>query len=483
MKTTIYCATLALLVVFSFFLGCSSVSTTPDLIPASSTTYLERPSGENILGFFEVILDTDKMEISLEPVRERTLSDCCDSFFDVEITVFMRGDFTRPTMKNLRAVDDSANGDLTPDLAFDLSIEHPFKRFDPAKPPSGSNRADLDLFSPMVYILNAGNQNASTPPGNESGKVVDTGLPHPDGGTISGNFSFVQDPDGWSNGADGIPVDASDGISADELLEILNYNDPPDFPGTDVHPFFLFFDGDAPDGGTDNPTPNDRRMSQGEAPDTRTIQLNIGPGEGTIKFALAVTGAYGNPAQGKANRVPDLCRYFPKAHDTAKAIINNVRITPPDPNTPTDGLIEVEVLDRQAGATGVAGTMEEYRAQPDGGTLLAPEITDYSDPLSPVTTGLTMADYLIGDTGSMMYRIVDPDGVEIIALTTISGSDIMGSGTPTDPYVFNAILDYNLFSDTIPYYTVYILISSGTPGASSKVKLTLVIKVNRIEMA
>jgi hypothetical protein len=457
----------SLIIAFLFFMGCSSPTpVSSDLMPQSR---LETGTfGEKLLGLYEVTLDTDNMTINLAPVHSRAASAVGDIFFDLEITDFMVfpycPDETCLMVGGLGVVDDSANGDITSDIAFDIYVKHPFGRFNSSQPPSGFNRADLDIFNPKLYILTAGNQDPLVMT-SEAGKIIDTGLTNPLGGTVNANLNFVQNADGWGSTADANSVNATDGLTPEETSILLTYQEPTEYPGTDAHPYFNFFYGDADDGGTDSPTSDDCRMSQGEDADMRTVQLNLEPGEGEITFGLAIAGAYGQSAQGKVNRVPASCKYFVPAFNTHTPIITDITVVKPDTVGMTNGSIAISVRDMQADSSGVAASKDAYKMQVDGGSLLPPEIIDFSTTSYPIISGLTLDDYLVGGNGSLEYRMVDSDDTEIIALTTLAGATATGTGTAADPYVFTINLDYTMFSAGRTYI-VYMKVNDGLAGTT-----------------
>ena len=485
MKTVAFCVTLAITILFSFFLGCSSngITTAGELPEASAANY-GNPYGEQVLGVWDVILDTDKMEISMTPFYNRGASAVGDPFFDIELTDFMGAghSFSWNTISDLGVVDDSGNGDPTPDIVFTIFLQHPIGQFDSALPASSSNRADLDVFDTRIFILTAGNQAIPLPPDSEAGGVVDTGFVYGNDAPILANISFVQDPDGLSNVADGHSVDTSDGLTPEELAELLTYNEPDNFPGTTHHPFLWIFGGSNADGGTNNPTPGDNRMSQGEDPDMVTVQLNVGPGEGVVRFGLAVAGSFGQAAQGKANRTPDKCKYFVPAFRTNEPIILDVQVVPPEVcgGTVVDGSAAIHITDAQIGAANVAASMEDYRDQDSDGDLLPPEIIDYSDPAHPVISGLTLADYIFGDTGTISYTLLDSSGDLAAVEVEFSASGSTGTGTPADPYVFQFPLRASDFTCPLdPYYWLLIKVSSG----KGILKEEISIRVIRFEIA
>ena len=444
--------------------GCSGGGVlTMDLTPNPHASYLAGQFNESIIGLFMVNLDTDNLTIKATPIKSRFGSEVGDIFFDLEITDFMTfpycPDETCLKVSGVGVLSDAISGDVTPDLVFDISLKHPFSHYNSTLPVSGTNRADLDVFNPRVYILNAGNQDPLVMT-SETGKVTDTGLSNPLGGTISTNLNFVQNADGWNSCADGNSVNALDGLTPEETSILLTYQIPSEFPATSCHPYLNFFYGTATDGGTNNPKPDDCRMSQGETAVTRTAQLNIEPGEGEIKFALAVSASFGQSAKGRANRIPTKCKYFAPAFNTHIPIISELQVLAPDTGDMIDGRLTVKVRDMQSNSTGVAASMDAYKTQADGGKLLPPEILDYSNTSFPKITGLTLNDYLIGGNGEVVYRIVDSDEVEVIPETAVAGSTATGTGTAADPYVFLITLPYVSFTVS-SHYTIYCLVKDG----------------------
>ena len=453
-----------LITVVMLMLGCSGGGILNlELAPTPHASSFVGQFSEGIIGLYLVNLDTSSMSITATPIKSRVGSEVGDIFFDLEITDFMVypycPDETCLKVGGVGVISDAANGDITPDITFDISLKHPFAKYNSGSPVSGMNRADLDVFNPKVYILNAGNQDPLVMT-SETGKVVNTGLANPLGGTVTTNLNFVQNADGWNSLADGNSVNALDGLTPEETSILLTYQVPVNFPGTSCHPFLNFFYGTATDGGTNNPKPDDSRMSQGEAAVTRTVQLNMEPGEGEIKMAFAVAASFGQAAKGRANRIPANCKYFVPAFNTHNPIVTEMVITAPDVGDLIDGRMTIKVRDMQADSPGVAASMDEYKAQTDGGKLLPPEILDYSNTSFPRITGLALNDYLVGRNGKIVYRVVDSDEIQIIPETTVAGSTATGTGTAADPYVFIITLPYASFT-TSTNYTVYCLIKDG----------------------
>ena len=445
-----------------FILGCSNGGAIRvDLMPDGKITTYIGAFEEGLLGLFLVTLDTDSLEIKSEPVHSRTVNAVGDIFFDLEITDFMIfpycPDETCLMVGGVGVVDDSSSGDSTPDITFDISLKHPFQQYNSSLPPTSLNRADLDIFNPKVYIINAGNQNPLVTD-SEAGRVTDTGITNPLTGTsIHTNLNFVQNADGWNSLADGKSVNPTGGLTPEELATLLTYQIPDDYPGTDCHPYLNFFYGNESDGGTNNPKSGDCRISQGEAAEKRVVQLNVGPGEGEIKFMLAVSASYGQSAKGRPNRVPSSCRYFIPAFNTHNPIITSLSVIAPVIGTATDGSITVKIRDMQSGSTGVAASIAAYTSQADGGKLLPPEVINYADISFPKITGLTLNDYLVGGAGELVYRPQDIDGNFLSGELTIAGSDATGTGSVSDPFIFQIPLPYATYSPAGVYRVCFIV--------------------------
>jgi len=353
-------------------LGLSACSSTSPVIPNDDNVIADNsgPSTQGWLGLYNVAINPD-LSYDVSPVRGSTAVG--EFYFDIDLGIFLRGQFC-PLGDCFNITSIGVTTDIPPKITMDISVKHPFAQYNSAQPVSGLNRADLDVFDPKVVILTEGN--AANP---LAGGITDTKLTL-DGGTttIKGNFGFVKENDAVNDPLFyGQPTDArlkdSMGTDVDPVnnpTEIFIFTKPTEFPTADVHPYKPVFNGTAADGGTNNPTPNDNRMSQGEAADTAHFILNVTPGSPTVAFIMGVSAAYGQSAQGRDNRVPSLVKYFVPAFRTPTA--TNVQVATTDGQVgTTDATAEITIIDPQAGAT-MAASWTAYAAQADGGNMLPP---------------------------------------------------------------------------------------------------------------
>ena len=327
-------------------------------------------ASEGWLGFYNVAINPD-LSYDISPVRGTTAVG--DFYFDLDLGIYLRGQFC-PLGDCFNITSIGVTTDTPPKITMDVSVKHPFAQYNASQPISGLNRADLDVFDTKVVILTEGN--AANP---LAGGITDTLLTL-DGGatTIKGNFGFVVENDAVNDPLFyGQPTDArlkdSMGQDVDPITnpaEIFIFTKPTEFPTADVHPYKPVFNGTAPDGGTNNPTPNDNRMSQGEAADTARFVLNVTPGSPTVAFILGVSAAYGQSAQGRDNRIPSLVKYFVPAFRTPTA--SNVQVATTDGQVGTsDAIAQITIVDPQGGAP-LAASWTAYASQPDGGNMIPP---------------------------------------------------------------------------------------------------------------
>ena len=359
-------------------LGLSACSSSP-LTPVDTPDNTALNTGEwneSWLGLYEISIHPD-LSYDLNPIRNASLVG--DFFFDLDLGIYLRGVFC-PIGDCFNVVSIGTTMDSPPKITMDISVRHPFNQYDPLQDLSGLNRADLDVFDPKVVILTEGDD------GNLlAGGVDDTGLTL-DGGvsTIVGNFKFVHDDDPATDPLlYGQPTDArltdAGGLPVDPVTnngEIFIFTKPDAYPNSDVHPYKAVFGGTAPDGGTNNPTPFDNRMSMGEGADTAHFELNVSAGSPTVSFIMGVSAAYGQSAVGRDNRAPESVKYFVPAYRTPTATDIQV-ITVAGTIGTIDATVKVQIIDPQAGAPLMA-TWLDYESQADGGTGIPPGNRDGS---------------------------------------------------------------------------------------------------------
>jgi hypothetical protein len=208
-----------------------------------------------------------------------------------------------------------------------------------------------------------------------------------------------------------------------------------------MHPYKPVFNGTTPDGGTDNPTANDNRMSQGEPADTAHFVLNVTPGNPTVAFIMGVSASYGHSAQGRDNRSPDKVKYLVPAYRTPT--VTNVQVSATDGNISlnTPSLVQISIVDPQAGAA-LAANWLAYESQADGGTMVPPTNRDGS---------VTFTDMNIEAVQVSIPGIVGPVLQNFTQIDATSGN-----GTIANPWVFS--LSIPSTGQTAGSYPGYVLI-------------------------
>jgi len=419
-------AVAATLVLVFMFVGCSGGNP----VVTDFTSNVASTSGEGVFMRAKVILDSDSMTARILPVRNNAAVG--DYFADLEITSFLVFPFC-PDATCLYVKGLGVEAGTPPDITMTIGIKHPFGVFNSSLPPSGTNRADLDLFDLRAYLINDG----GTAPNPEKATV--SGLAT---GDLIFTPNFIVNADGYDDGADAKPVDATDGLGLDELTEVTSYT----YVGTNMQPYKRAFAG-ATDpfaftpGGT--PAVDDNRYSHGESGEV-TFIINLAPGGGAITFDLAVAGGYGASAQGKLNRTPTNVKYF-KAFRAQRPFI-----ALQDPAT-TDGsagggtlpTLNFQISHPWAGLTAAADDAT-YKAQANNGASLP------AGAKGPATTDLTFA-----------CRVTD--GVNTYNYTALPTAT--GTGTDADPWKFNLELEDSASPGTaIPdgTYAAYIYVKADT---------------------
>lgn len=398
-------------------------------------------SKEGWMGLYEIAVHPD-LSYDIAPVRGTSVVG--DFYFDLDLGIYLRGQFC-PLGDCFNIVSIGTTIDVPPKITMDVSVKHPFARYNPSLPLSGLNRADLDVFDPKIVILTEGN--AANP---AAGGLVDTKLTLPGGlATLQANFGFVEDDDPINDPLFyGQPTDArlkdSSGQDVDPVTnpgEIFIFTKPTEFPTADMHPYKPVFGGTTPDGGTDNPTANDNRMSQGEAADTAHFVLNVTPGNPTVAFIIGVSAAYGHSAQGRDNRSPDKVKYLVPAFRTPTAVNVQLDITDGDITGGTPALIEISIVDPQAGST-LAANWLAYESQADGGTMIPPTNRNGSVTFTDMNVELTT---------------VSIPGLAVPVLQNFRQIDATsGDGTVANPWVFS--LSIPSTGETAGTYPGYILV-------------------------
>lgn len=424
-------------------LGLSACSQSTPVTPTDLPTTANVGSSEGWLGLYQVSINPD-LSYEIAPVRSTTAVG--DFFFDLDLGLYLRGAFC-PLGDCFNITAIGTTSDVPPKITMDISVRHPFGQYNSSLPLSGLNRADLDVFDPKVVILTEGNDANPL-----AGGLVDTGLTLPGAAsTLQANFGFVYDNDPVNEPLFyGQPTDArltdSTGTPVDPVnnpAEIFIFTPPDEFPNADMHPYKRVFDGTNADGGTNNPTTGDNRMSQGEAADTAHFVLNVSAGSPTVSFIMGVSSAYGQSAVGRDNRTPDKVKYFPNAFRTPGATDIQVDVTDGTIGS-ADATVEISIVDPQAGAA-VTANYTEYSGQNDGGMQIPP--TDKSGTV-------TFTDMNIETVIISIPDLSDTGGNFPRTFTQIQASS--GNGTVANPWVFNFAVDES--GEVAGTYDGYILV-------------------------
>jgi len=396
----------------------SSTPVTPGDMPTTALNFGEQ--NEGWLGLYQVTLFPD-LSYQLTPVRGA--SAVGDFFFDIDLGIFLRGMFC-PVGDCFNITGIGITSDVPPKVTMDVSVRHPFNQYNSGAPLSGLNRADLDVFDPKVVILTEGNEANAL-----AGGITDTKLTLDGTNTLKGNFGFVYDNDPTADPLlYGQPTDArlkdSAGVAVDPVAnaaEIFIFTKPTEFPTADVHPYKTIFNGTNPDGGTNNPTAGDNRMSQGEAADSAHFVLNVSQGSPTVAFIVGVSCAYGQSAVGKDNRAPSTVKYFVPAYRTPTATDVKVDVTAGTIGS-VDATVKVSIIDPQAGAP-LAANWDEYVEQADGGN----KITPTNRPGSVTFTDMNIAKVQVSIPGLVTAYLSDLEQIDATS----------GTGTAANPWVFD----------------------------------------------
>lgn len=363
--------------------------------------------GDGVFMRAKLHIDLDTMTAEITPTRNNAAVG--DLFADLEITSFLIYPFC-PDATCLYVKGLGIIAGTPPDISVTVGISHPFPEF-AGDPPTGINRADLDLFDLRVYLINDG----GTTPNPEVTTI--TGLAT---GDIVFTPGFIVGADGYDDGADAVSVDATDGLDLTELEEVTSYS----YAGTTTYqPYMRAFEGiEDPFVFTpgDTPIADDNRYSHGETDDV-TFVLSLEPGAGAVDFDLAVTGSFGAAAQGKWNRTPSNVKYF-KSYRSTRPFIGLQ-----DPAT-TDGVVGTSnpflnfTINHPWATLAAAADAAAYEAQENNGELLPP------DCIGPATTDLTFACRLVESTTLLAY--------DYTILPTAGGD-----GTDATPWLFELDLD------------------------------------------
>jgi hypothetical protein len=430
----------ALAVLFSLalvfaFAGCSGgTPVTTDLDGQVAQTL--GTIGSGVLMSAKIHLDTNTMTAEVVPTR---LNSAIGNLVgDLEVASF----FVYPFCPDATCLYVKGLGIIAgtpPKITVTVGVAHPFKPHDPSKPPTAANRSDLDIFDARVYLVNDG---GTTP--NPEKKTI-SGLAT---GDIVFTPGFVVGADGYDDGADGIIVNAGDGLSAEETQELTQYR----YTGsTNMQPYMRIFDGTVDafafvPGST--PAANDNRLSHGEVGETM-FTLALEPGAGAIDFDVSLVGSYGAAALGN-NKPSFHAPTYMKAYRTTRPFI--ALQTP----ATTDGATGVsnpklnfQITHAWAGLT-AAADKATYEGQANNGNMLPPGAK------GPGTADLTFKCRL--DNGTNVY--------DFAVLPTATGGD----GIDATPWLFSL----DLADPAVPAnpiangtYKVYIYVLADTGSYSA----------------
>ena len=419
-------AVAASLVLVFMFVGCSGGNP----VATDFSSKVATSGGEGVFMRAKLHLDTDSMTAFITPVRNNAAVG--DYFADLEITSFLVFPFC-PDATCLYVKGLGVEAGTPPDITMTIGVKHPFGVFNSALPPSGTNRADLDLFDLRVYLVNDG----GTAPNPE--KKTISGLAAAD---IIFTPDFIVNADGYDDGADAKPVDATDGLDVAELTEVTTYT----YTGTTMQPYKR-----ALAGGTDafafvpgsTPAADDNRYSHGESGEV-TFTISLAPGGGAITFDLAVAGSFGASAKGKLNRTPTNVKYF-KAFRAQRPFIALQTPATTDGSTGGGTLPTLNFQIVHPWATLVAAADDTaYKGQLNNGALLP------AGAKGPATTDLT-------------FKCRVTDGVNTYDYTALPTAT--GTGTDATPWLFNLELeDTSSPGNPIPdgTYMAYIYVKADT---------------------
>jgi hypothetical protein len=200
---------------------------------------------ETEFGVFDIIIDSGKPSVSA--VSKRHAAEIGESS-EVEIDQYLSSD---PCADCLLISNIGFDEDQR--IVMDIGIRHPFE--------TTSGRLDLDVFDVRaIFVVEGHTQFPQSTVGDDQ---------------LVGNFSFLENPDGFTT----------------------NFDDGPDgpYPGN-LNPYIDFFTEDDPTWeGTGEEIPN-HRMGVGAGYDFKRLLLNIEPGQ-IVQFSLVIGASYGQSAK------------------------------------------------------------------------------------------------------------------------------------------------------------------------------------------
>lgn len=426
----------ALAVLFSLalvfaFAGCSGgTPVTTDLDGQVAQTL--GTIGSGVLMSAKIHLDTDTMTAEVVPTRQS--SGIGNLVGDLEVASF----FVYPFCPDATCLYVKGLGIIAgtpPKITVTIGVSHPFQPHNASLPPTAANRSDLDIFDTRVYLVNDGGTAPNPVKQTISGLAA---------GDIIFTPGFVVGADGFDDSADGITVNAGDGLSADETTELCQYR----YTGsTNFQPYMRIFDG-AVDafafvpGST--PAANDNRLSHGETGEAM-FTLALEPGAGAIDFDVSLVGSYGAAALG-SNKPSFHAPIYMKAYRTTRPFITLQTPATTDGSTGVSNpMLNFQITHAWAGLT-AAADKATYEAQTNNGNMLPPGA------IGPATTDLTFKCRLDDGTNTYDFAVLPTatgDGLD--ATPWLFSLDLEDAGNPGNP----------IADGTYKVY-IYVLANTGT---------------------
>ena len=433
----------ALAVLFSLalvfaFAGCSGSSpVTTDLDGQVAQTL--GTIGSGVLMSAKIHLDTDTMTAEVVPTRLG--SGIGNLVGDLEVASF----FVYPFCPDATCLYVKGLGIISgppPKITVTVGVSHPFQPHNPALPPTAANRSDLDIFDTRVYLVNDG---GTTP--NPEKKTI-SGLA---AGDIIFTPGFVVGADGYDDSADGIIVNAGDGLSAEETQELCQYR----YTGSsNFQPYMRIFDGTVDafafvPGST--PAADDNRLSHGETGEA-TFILALEAGAGAIDFDVSLVGSYGAAALG-SNKPSFHAPIYMKAYRTTRPFIALQTPATTDGSTGVSNpKLNFQITHPWAGLT-AAADKATYEGQANNGNMLPPGAK------GPTTTDLTFKCRLVDATGTNTYNysvLPTATGDGLDATPWLFSLDLADPAVPANPIANGTYKVYiYVLADTGNYATDY----------------------------
>jgi hypothetical protein len=333
--------------VIAFILsGCSGISSPVDTPLQDLSKSSGLPDGVGLFGAYHVSIDTETLTGEIVPLRNASIGESFIvngmSFFDI----FPCGDCIR-----LGSIMGNANV-----ISLGFFVDHPFPAGNPADPPSGTNRLDLDIFDlAAVFLPN----------------VTLTNFPSI---AVDVRTGFIAEPDGYTRELEGLV------FYMDALPYVLVVND------------------------ASTATSTFNKFSMG---DTESFSVAIKPPPSSLlDFNMYLTFGYGASATFQTRLTP---KYYNPEFNRKAAW--KVKAEPQDnwfsADSTTPVIVRVTVYDWQQNA------------------IVTSDPANYAD-----------------DTPSKIFEASNVASVQLELPSLINGiieetTRDSGSGTPTDPLIFD----------------------------------------------